>query len=185
MDLGILSKQLEQLPASGLVFELKGAGQKAGTTFAALSSVLSLCYLVFFLLLFIALIQLPLTLWLLIPLIMGLAFYSQLIFRKNILLSLPRSIKQLTFTELGWCYVRLNNDTVFKADISEHSILTEHIVILNLKPQTPETLLQKLNIFAQHSIILSRDRLNKEKFRELKRHLRFINFNKKPEDKPV
>ncbi|WP_214660578.1 hypothetical protein [sulfur-oxidizing endosymbiont of Gigantopelta aegis] len=114
---------------------------------------------------------------------MILAFYCQIIFRQHILLSLPSAIKQLVFTELGWCYVQLNNDRVFKADISEDTILTEHLVILNLKPQSPESLWQKLNILNQHSIILTKNRLTKEKFRELKRHLRFINFHKAPDNK--
>ena len=204
MDLGILSAQLEKLPASGLRLELKCpdifsgcfgcSGFKGGLSYA-----LILVYLLFFLLLFTALYCLPLlplfsSFWVqFLCLALVLVWYCQQLLRKHILLNHPHSIKKLVFTELGWCYVQLKNSQIFKADINKDTILTEHLVILNLternlRDYSESTFFSRIrhfSFFNKHSVLLTAGRLDSKKFRDIKRHLRFISFSTKSQIKSM
>lgn len=195
MDSGILSTQLEKLPAYGLTLELKGPVVINGSL--GLSYILSLVYLLFFLLLLSALYLLPLSplfstsLGQFFCLAVILVWYCRQLFNKHFLLKHPFSIQKLVFTELGWCYVELKNSQIFKADICSDTILTEHLVILNLTERAPEELclkdcpaspfasiIKKFRFFNKYSVLLTADRLDSNKFREIKRHLRLISFSK-------
>jgi len=115
--------------------------------------------------------------------------YGQSLLRKHLLLNHSESIKKIVFTELGWCYVQLNDSKIFKADIKRNTIVTEHLVILNLVEQPNQAnvnlsvwpKLGRLIYSSQHSIYLTRDRLGGSLFRAIKCHLRFISFVKLPE----
>ena len=88
----------------------------------------------------------------------------------------PDSIKKLIFTELEWCYVQLNNQQIFKAYIQRHTILSEYLVILNLKSKKELTLFP---LIYNYSVFLNADNIGYEKFREVKRYLRLFQFEKK------
>ena len=187
MDSGKLSAQLEMLPASGLTLDLKGSNflNNENDQPPGLFYVLSFVYLLFFLLLLMALWLLPLQPWLVLFFSVIIIGYCQYLFRKHFLLNYPLSIKKLVFTELGWCYVQLNNSQVFKANIESDTILTEHLVLLNLRKHHVSEYDSffgriKSNGFSKHySVLLTSDRLGGERFREIKRHLRFISFSQK------
>lgn len=194
MDSGILSTQSEKLPAYGLALELKKTFIFNGIF--ALSDILNLVYMLFFLLLLSALYLLPslplfsTSLAQFFCLAVILVWYGWLLFSKHFLLNHPFSIKKMVFTELGWCYVELKNSQIFKADICSDTILTEHLVILNLTQRLndhPEksflSRIRNFSFFNHHSVLLTADRLGRNKFRELKRHLRFISFTKIPDTK--
>ena len=193
MDLGKLSKQLEMLPASGLTLELKHTvffGPQRTIHFFSMSSILMSVYFLFFLFIVISPFLLPLALWQSILIAFISVGYGQNLFRKYLLLSHPASIKKIVFTELGWCYVQLNDSNVFKADIIRNTILTEHLIILNMIEQPGQESLsssiglkiQNLISSNQHSIFLTRDQLGATQFRDIKCHLRFISFIKKEDD---
>lgn len=178
-----MSRQLERLPASGLTIEFKEA--TLNRECFGLAAALSVATLIFFLLICVVLNLLPLSFWQMLCLFLLLFFYCQNLFRKHFLLNHPLSINRIIFTEIGWCYVQLNSSQVFKADIEYDTVLTEHLVILNLRAQdadaqTSNSLLSritKLKLFNQYSIFLTADRLGRDKFRNIKRHLRLINFH--------
>ncbi len=115
--------------------------------------------------------------------------YGQRLFRKHLLLNHPAAIKKMVFTELGWCYIQLNDSKIFKADIKRNTILTEHLVILNMIEQPGEEAsgtnfrlkIRHLFFLNQYSIFLTRDQLGATKFRDIKCYLRFINYIKKEE----
>lgn len=187
MDSGKLSKQLEMLPASGLTIELKSPDLFCH--YPGLACFLSFFYLLFFLLLLVALSLLEINSWLFVSLVLFLSAYCFILFRQHLLLNHPSSIKKLVFTEQGWCYVQLNNLQVFKADIESDTILTEHLVILNLiehdlaefeMAEKKDLLFKKIGFYfaKNHSLFLTADRLGKKKFKETKRLLRFISFSK-------
>ena len=195
MDLGILSTQLEKLPASGLTLELKQTDifSVCSCFNGGLSYALILVYLLFFLVLLTALFLLSLSplfssFWgQFLCLAVILVWYCQQLFRKHFLLSHPHSIQRLVFTELDWCYVQLKNSQVIKAEINQDTILTEHLVILNLTERnlsdcsesTFFSRIRHFNYFNTHSVFLTADRLDSKKFRDLKRYLRFISFSEK------
>ena len=89
----------------------------------------------------------------------------------------PLAIKKLLFTELGWCYITLNNGRIVKAGIKTDTIATEYIVILNLYGQSDQSALAAF--FNNYSVILTAQEVGEEPFRQLKRYLRLINFSKK------
>jgi hypothetical protein len=187
MDSGKLSAQLETLPASGLTLDLKGVDffNHENDQPPGLFYVLSFVYLLFFLLLLITLSVLPLQTWQVLFFSVIIIGYCQYLFRRHFLLNYPLSIKKLVFTELGWCHVQLNNSQVFKADIESDTILTEHLVLLNLRKHhvsEHDSFFGRIKSdgFSNHySVILTADRLGSERFREIKRHLRFISFSQK------
>ncbi|MCW8931044.1 MAG: hypothetical protein OQL19_12495 [Gammaproteobacteria bacterium] len=116
-------------------------------------------------------------------------WYCQHIYRKQFLFNVPSSVKKIVFTELGWCYVQLNNSYIFKADIASDTVLTEKLVILNLVERrsndsvsSPIQLIGHSIFSKNQSVLLTADRLGCDKFREIKRHLRFISFNKTESD---
>lgn len=186
MDSGILSVQSEKLPASGLMLELKCP--LFGERHFGFSYFLSVIYFLFFLLLLYSVYSLPLLPFFpslvvqFLCIAMLLVWYFQYLFRKHFLLTHPFSINKIVFTELGWCYVQLNNSRTFKADIESDTILSEHLVILVLKGRKLKGWRRKM-YFNNFSVLLTADRLNNDKFREIKRHLRFISFTKIPDKK--
>lgn len=194
MDLGILSKQLERLPASGLTLELKHSvffHQRNKDNSFGVALFLTVIYIIFFLFVFISLFLFAIQIWQSMVLALMSLLYGQSLLRKHLLLNHPESIKKIVFTELGWCYVQLNDSKIFKADIKRNTIITEHLVILNIVEQ-PNQASVKLSIWSklrmliyssQHSIFLTRDRLGDSLFRVIKCHLRFISFVKLPEKK--
>lgn len=181
MDLGILSKQLETLPASGLVVELKNHFH-----------FLDLTYLLFFLVLLFSVFLLPIVFWQATIISIFLFWYCLQLFRRHILLSHPLAINKLVFTELGWCYVQLHNQKIYKADIRSDTILTEHLVILNLTKRDfifdlkqrehifygLMSTIKKHQLFNHSVVILTADRLGCDVFRNVKRHLRLVDFIK-------
>ncbi len=172
MDSGILSSQLEKLPACGLAVDLKSHFH-----------FLYFIYLIFFLLLILSVFLLPVPLWQAVALGIVLFWFCVQIFGRHIHLYHPSAVKKLVFTEAGWCYVQLNNDKIYKADICTDTILTEHLVILNLKrreiyTQSPHQLMALLYKHKRSSIFLTSERTGRNIFRKVKRHLRLIDFIK-------
>jgi len=168
MDSGILSTQSEKLPASGLTLELN-----------RIPSFIMGIYIVFFLLIFIVCYLLTIQFWLFSGVAFVIALYGQFLFRKKLLRNHPDAIKKIVFTELSWCFMLLNNSQIIKADIEPDSILTEHLIILNLNGHSQRNSLS--NFFNHYSVLLTASEVGGEKFRQLKRHLRLINFSKKEE----
>ncbi|MCU7939804.1 MAG: hypothetical protein KZQ64_01595 [gamma proteobacterium symbiont of Bathyaustriella thionipta] len=166
MDLRKLSAHAKNLPASGLTLELK-----------RVPSFIIAVYLLFGLLIVTACyISLP-NFGLFLCTILVIVAYGQFILRKSLLRKHQTAIKYLVFTELGWCYVQLNNDKIFKADIDVDSILTEHLIILNFNEHSAVSIFS--SIFNHYSVLLTASELGDENFRKVKRHLRLINFSKK------
>lgn len=95
-----------------------------------------------------------------------------------------KAISRLTLTDFNWCFVCYNNNDVIKADILPDSVLTEYLVILNLKPHRKFGSIKKM-LFALYgeSVLITRGRVGADRFRDLKRRLKLINFNK-PDLKP-
>jgi hypothetical protein len=168
MDSGILSTQLENLPASGLAIELN----RVPPFFIGI-------YLLFFLLVVIACYLSISTFSFFLCSTFAIAAYGQLLFRKSLLRSHPSALKNLVFTELGWCFIRLNNGRIIKADIDVDTILTEHLIILNLNEHLVDSLWS--HFLKHHCVLLTANELGSDKFRQIKRHLRLINFSKKNE----
>ena len=156
----IFDSQLENLPASGLRLDLTA------------SSLLLTVYMVFFILILVSLILLPISIWLIVILLISVSAYFQFIFRKNLLLNHPESIDKLVFTDMDWCFVLLKNNTILKASILPNSILTEHLVILNLK-----SIVQKNYFFGHSSLLITSHSVANNQFWQLKRYLRFKKFN--------
>jgi len=177
MDSGILSKQLENLPASGLTLELKN-------DFTGVAFALSIVYIIFFLLLMTALFLLasPITLakWPFFFLFAALFWYCLTLYQKYFLMKHPNAIIKLVFTELGWCHVQFRSSSIIKADVRADTILTGHLVILNLKAHSERK--NWLPFSKNYSIFITADRVGLNKFRDLKRHLRFISFIDKNEN---
>lgn len=168
MDSGILSTHTQNLPASGLALEL-----------TRVPSFIMGIYLVFFLLLLSACYLSTSIFSLFLFTMILIIAYGQLLFRKNLLRKHPSAIKKIVFTELGWCYVQLNNGRTIKADIDVDSILTEYLIILNLNEHSEDS--RNLHFLKYHSVLLTANELGSEKFRKIKRHLRLISFSKKNE----
>ncbi len=110
-------------------------------------------------------------------------FYLLQLFKKQLLMIHPRAICQLALTDFNWCFVCYKNNRIFKANILPDSILMEHLVILNLKPQRNKSGLGRLleYFFGRESVLITRDRVGTEHFRDLKRRLKLIDFKTKPE----
>ncbi|MCP3850017.1 MAG: hypothetical protein GY694_07240 [Gammaproteobacteria bacterium] len=171
-----MSKQLENLPASGLTLELKNH-------FKGIAFALSIVYIIFCLLLVIALLILatPFTLdkWPFGFLFVVIFWYCLTLFKKNFLMIHPDSIIKLVFTELGWCHVQFKNLCITKANVQADTVLTEHLVILNLKGHSEQ---KKWPFISNgYSIFVTADRIGHDKFREFRRYLRFISFIEKEE----
>ena len=154
----------DKLPASGLILELKS------------SPLLIKVYIVFFILLLLSLALLPLPVWLIICLVLIVSGYFQLIFRKHLLLSHPESINKLVFTDMDWCFVQLNNSKILKATILPETILTEHLVILNLKDITKQRLFS-----GNYYLLITAYSVSGNIFWQLKRYLRFKKLNSQSE----
>jgi len=156
----------EKIPASGLSLNLT----RAATYIIVIYSlffwlILTACYL-----------SIPIiSLFFCISLII--LAYAQLLFSKSMFRTHPLAIKKLLFTELGWCYITLNNGRIVKAGIKTDTIATEYIVILNLYGQSDQSALAAF--FNNYSVILTAQEVGEEPFRQLKRYLRLINFSKK------
>jgi len=165
---GIKMTENKQIPVSGLTINLT---QAAGYIVVIYSLffllILTACYLS------IAIISLFFCVSLVI------LAYAHLLFSKSLFRTHPQAIKKLLFTELGWCYITLNNDRIVKADIKMDTIVTEFIVILNLYGQSAPSGLAAF--FNNYSIIITAQEVGEERFRQLKRYLRLINFSKKEE----
>lgn len=164
----LLAIELEKLPASGLILEFQS------------SPFLLKVYLVFFVLLLVSLSLLPISVWFIAIVTMILLFYFQLMFRRHLLLSHPESIQKLVLTEMGWCFIQLNNSQIIKAAILPDSVLSEHLVILNLKDVSENSVfklsLSKQSIFfRKYHILITADSVGENKFWQLKRYLRFKN----------
>ena len=101
------------------------------------------------------------------------------LFKKHLLMMHDKAISRLTLTDFNWCFVCYNNNDVIKADILPDSVLTEYLVILNLKPHGQSGWIKKLLFaFYSESVLITRDRVGADHFRDLKRRLKLINFNK-------
>ncbi len=154
--------------------------KKASKNSYGLSCALSWIFLLFYTLLLFAVFFLPLNSLLAVCLLVCLSIYCFYLLRKYFLINHPYSIKKIIFTELGWCYVQLNNYEVFKAEVDSDTILSEHLVILNLIriKNGNQSLFKKIFIFLNRdSVFITADRIGKKKFREIKRYFRFINFS--------
>ncbi|MCU7833967.1 MAG: hypothetical protein KZQ83_01850 [gamma proteobacterium symbiont of Taylorina sp.] len=152
----ILSTEVEKLPASGLLLELKP------------NHWLLEIYLIFFMLVIVSLFLLPVSMWFTFILVIAASTYFQLIFRKYLLFNHPESIQKLVFTELEWCFIQLNNTQILKTVILSDTILSEHLVILNLKNRT------KTSVFhGRYSILITAGSVGRHDFWKLKRYLRF------------
>lgn len=166
MDTGILSLTTQQLPASGLNIRLN-----------KVPAMIMVTYLLFFALLVTACcLAITQPGWCLGTILL-IGVYARLLFSKHLCRTHPRGIKQLVFTELGWCYVQFNDENLIKADIERDSIVSEHLVILNLKERSESSAI--VSFFYRHSLVLTANELGHMKFRQLKRHLRLINCAKK------
>jgi len=115
-----LNNELDKLPASGLILQLRPV------------SCLFWIYVCFFSLIILSVLILPVDLWQKIIILLILSVFFQLILRKDLLLKHPQAIQKLVLTELDWCFIQFNNDQLVKANILPNTILTEHLVILNL-----------------------------------------------------
>lgn len=168
MDSWMLSTHTKNLPVSGLTLEL-----------TRVPSFIIGIYLVFFLLIVIACyLSFPIiSVFLLFLLVI--TSYGQFLLRKSLLRNHPAAVKKLVFTELTWCYVCFNNGRIIKADIDVDSILTEHLIIVNLIEQSEGSIF--CDFFKRHSVILTANELGGDLFRRTKRHLRLINFSKRNE----
>ena len=147
---------VDKLPASGLILEMKS------------SPLLIKLYIGFFILILLALALLALPVWLIIIFILIISAYFQLLFRQHLLLSHPESIKKLVFTDMDWCFVQLNNARILKATILPDTILTEHLVILNLKDVTKTGFLS-----GNYHLLITAHSVSGNLFWQLKRYLRF------------
>lgn len=160
LNSGLLDIEPESLPASGLTLDLKA------------NPWLMKLYLVFFVLLIVSLSLLPISFFQIgIVIILSIAYF-QFIFRKYLLLNHPESIEKVVFTDMDWCFIQLKNAKIFKATILPDSILTEHLVILNLKKIT-----KKNNFLGHYSVLITHRSVDNNKFWLLKRYLRFKKFN--------
>ncbi len=110
------------------------------------------------------------------------AVYMYNLFKKHLLMTHDKAISRLTLTDFNWCFVCYNNNDVIKADILPDSVLTEYLVILNLKPHEKSGWIKKM-LYALYgeSVLITRGRVGADRFRDLKRRLKLINFNK-PEE---
>lgn len=161
----MLSTHMQKLPASGLMLELTRVPTfLVGIYLIFFALIASACYLSLSMLMFL----------MLLPVV---AAYGQFLLRKNLLRSHPSAFKKLVFTELGWCYVCLNDGRIIKADIDVDSIVSEHLILLNLTEQKETAHL--FAFFHHYSVILTAGELGCEQFRRAKRHLRLINFSRK------
>lgn len=118
-------------------------------------------------------------------LLSGIAVYIVFLFKKYLLMSHPDSIIKLTLTDFNWCFVCYKNNKIIKADILPDSVLTQHLVILNLKPLRANTGFKRFMppLFGRESVLLTRGRTGPTVFRDLKRHLRLLNLNHTITDK--
>jgi len=158
----------EKIPASGLTINLTRAA----------SYIIAIYYVFFLLILIACYLLIPISgLFLCVTIII--MAYAQLLFSKSLLRTHPQAIKKINFTELGWCYLKLNNGRIIKADIEADTIVSEHIVIVNLHKQSDQSVL--MTFFNNDSVILTSKELGKEPFRQLKCYLHLINFSKKEE----
>lgn len=160
MDLRILSTPLEKLPTSGLTLEFKP------------SKILIGIYSVFLFLLLVAIFISPVILWQRLVMLLIVFWSVQVIFRKYLLLNHPRAIQKLVLTELDWCYVQLKNAQIFKATFLADTVVTEHLVILNLEFNLEKNVL--LKCFNRYSVIISAQTLGPDQFRDFKRYLRLL-----------
>lgn len=152
--------ELKELPSGGLVLELNS------------SHLLLIMYIAFFMLILLSLSLLPIPVWLIIFLLMTVSAYFQFMFRKHLLLNLPESINKLVFTDTDWCFVQLNNSRILKATILPETILTEHLVILNVKEVS-----KKGSLYGNYHILITALSVTENKFWQLKRYLCFKNLN--------
>lgn len=153
MDSGSLSRQLEQLPASGLVLEIRAS-----------KKLLSL-YLLFMLCLAsaIGILQVPGSYKLAL---LSISFLVAIkILRRHVLFTHPDSIAKLVITELGWCLVQLNNGQIEKLAILPQSCLTSGLVVMSLGQQQAGLQWQT------RSLVLNAEMLGSDHFRQLKRQL--------------
>ncbi|MBE9527588.1 MAG: hypothetical protein IME94_11520 [Proteobacteria bacterium] len=160
LNLQLAEIQLEKLPSSGLILDLKPA------------QLLLKVYLGFFILLLISLALLPIPNWMIVVLILLLSFYFQFMFRKHLLLNHPKSIDKLVFTDMDWCFVQLNNSKILKATILPETILTEHLVILNLKELSSQGFFS-----GNYHLLITATSVTDNYFWQLKRYLRLKKLN--------
>ena len=146
---------------------------------------LIMIYSVFVILLSIAVGIAHINLGLKLILFSGAAVYIVFLFKKHLFMSHPDAIIRITLTDFNWCFVCYKNNKVIKADIMPDSILTEHLVILNLRPLRENTGFQAIRqqLSGRESVLLTRGRTGTTVFRDLKRRLRLLNFNKTIADK--
>lgn len=152
-----LNNEFDKLPASGLILQLRPASR------------LIWIYVCFFSLTFLSVFILPVDFWQKIVLLLLMSIYYHYILRKDLLLTHSSSIQKLVLTELDWCFIKFNNEHVVKADILANTILTEHLVILNLQNRAARSL-----FFRRYSILITAENVGVDNFRKLKRYLRFI-----------
>lgn len=164
MDSGRSSTQFEKLPSSGLTVKLSPCYWLLGI------------YGLLFLLLVTSVILSPLPPWQQLILVFALCTYGQHLFRKHLLFMLPESVRQLVFTEFDWCYVQFNQGRIIKGNIQRDSIVSEHLVILNLRAQHDLGIFP--GVFKRFSVTLTANTVGAEAFRSLKRHLRLLSFAK-------
>ncbi len=181
-DSGILSKPLELPINSGFSIRRKR------------SSVLISLYGVFTLLLIGSIMFWNVVTGIKIAILPVLLFYIYRLLTKHLFNTHPLAIVQITLTDFNWCFVRYKNNKIIKADILPDSILTQYLVILNLQlieempePFQSETLSAEAlfsgcfktlfkYLSGRESVLFTQDSSEADAFRDLKRHLRCMNF---------
>ncbi|GEM_PF-6065025 len=152
---------------------LPASGQSVNIS--RLPGVFIILYIVFFVLVASAIVNLPVSRPESILILLLIMFYAQFIFRKSLLKIHSRAIKKIVFTELGWCYLQQKNGAVAKADILADSIVTEYLVILNLKLKSDRK--KYFSIFQFESLLLTSSMMGAQQFRQLKSYLRISHFS--------
>ncbi len=153
MDSGKLSRQLEKLPASGLLLDIKASKKILGL------------YLLLLLCLASAIATLQLAIIYKLMLLLVSLVVAIKILRQHVLFTHPRSIKRVLITELNGCLLELKNGQIEKLAILSQSCLTDNFAVLSLGQQ-------RFGIQWQtFSLLLNAEMVGSKQFRRLKSQL--------------
>jgi hypothetical protein len=155
---------INELPNYGLLIE-----------FSQASMLIKILYVIIFISVLFALYLTNMPFFALLFCSLGVLFYGYYLFKKHLLRHHNNAIKRLLFTELDWCYMQFFDQHIIKVMVHKNTILSEHLVILNLARHPVHK--KWYDYFNHYSIIITAEEVGSDTFRELKRTLRLLQFD--------
>ncbi len=165
-ELIIDTDAVNELPNYGLLIE-----------FSQASMVIKVVYVIIFMSVLFALYLTNMPLFALLFCSLGVLSYGYYLFKKHLFRRHNHAIKRLLFTELDWCYMQFSDQRIIRATVDENTILSEHLVILNLARYPVPVHKKWYDYFTHYSILITAEEVGSDTFRELKRSLRLLQFD--------